>query len=61
MPDEIEDAVNRAVRDERVRVMILRGAGPRRARRDRRTGRSFRGLQPGSTGPAAGPEKRDPL
>jgi len=30
MPDEIEDAVNRAVRDERVRVMILRGAKPTR-------------------------------
>jgi enoyl-CoA hydratase len=27
MPDEIEDAVNTAVRDERVKVMILRGAG----------------------------------
>jgi enoyl-CoA hydratase/carnithine racemase len=27
MPDEIEDAVNAAVRDERVKVMILRGAG----------------------------------
>jgi len=27
MPDEIEDAVNTAVRDERVRVVILRGAG----------------------------------
>jgi enoyl-CoA hydratase len=27
MPDEIEAAVNEAVRDERVKVMILRGAG----------------------------------
>ena len=27
MPDEIEAAVNAAVRDERVKVMILRGAG----------------------------------
>ena len=27
MPDEIEAAVNAAVRDERVKVVILRGAG----------------------------------
>jgi enoyl-CoA hydratase len=27
MPDEIEAAVERAIRDERVKVIILRGAG----------------------------------
>ena len=27
MPDEVEDAVNTAVRDQAVKVMILRGAG----------------------------------
>ena len=27
MPDEVEDAVNMAVRDDSVKVIILRGAG----------------------------------
>lgn len=134
MPDEIEAAVNAAVRDERVKVMILRGAGrsfcggfdfgdgfhqwdehittdgawdPGKdfmfataqvhgwcvgggsdyalcadlviASEDARigtpysrmwgawlsgmwlSGRAVRGLQPGSAGPAAGPEERDPV
>jgi len=134
MPDEIEAAVNAAVRDERIKVIILRSAGRSfcgglrlrrrippmgRAHHHRRrvgggsdyalcadlviasedarigtphsrmwgawlsgmwlhrlgltkakefaltgkplSGRAVRGLQPGSAGPAAGPEERDPV